>query len=207
MDDTSLRLADILVENGYIVHVLTSEERGEIFVEKPVYIRVISKRDLSSEDEILELFRDIDFSSVETSIMISPDETLNMRLARFFKSQGVPIVIVSLKSSELIEEAEREGLNVISIPMCVLGRVQRFLSLKFYRITQVRGNISMLECLVTGDMKIIGSSIGELEREHNVSIVIIRRSDEVLNSAEEIIQEGDYLIAIGRTEDLVELVR
>jgi Trk K+ transport system NAD-binding subunit len=65
----------------------------------------------------------------------------------------------------------------------------------------------MLESLVTGDMKIIGEKIGDLEDKYNIGITLLRGVDEIRNSENEIIQEGDYLIAIGRRESLMELIK
>lgn len=207
MDDTSLMLVDVLVENGYSVHVITVEERGELFVRKPVYIRLVPDMNSIDESILSEVLRDVEFNYVEASILISPNEDLNIKVARYMKEQGIPVIIVALKSSEKISEAEAEGFSVINVPGCILGRIQRTLSLKFYRITPIRGRVSMLESFVTGDMKILGSTIREIEEKYNVSVMIIRGSEDLHNAPDEVIQEGDYIVVIGPLDNLFELVK
>ncbi|MEM4484399.1 MAG: hypothetical protein QXE13_00885, partial [Sulfolobales archaeon] len=93
MDDTSLMLVDVLVENGYSVHVITVEERGELFVRKPVYIRLVPDMNSIDESILSEVLRDVEFNYVEASILISPNEDLNIKVARYMKEQGIPVII------------------------------------------------------------------------------------------------------------------
>lgn len=209
-DDLVDKLIYILTENGYSVHIITSQDRGEKFIDKPVYIHSTdfnSLQSIKSEEDLEKVFHGIEFESVEIGILVFPDDDLNINIARYLRRNGVPKIIVGLRSDEKTIIAEKEGFQVVNVPNCVLGRIQRILSLKFTRIMPVRGNISILECLVTGDMKILGKTISELEREYNVSVIIIRDGDKILNGGDEEIQEGDYLIVVGSTGNLMEMIR
>jgi trk system potassium uptake protein TrkA len=209
-DDLINKLIYVLTENGYIVHIITSYERGEEFIDKPVYIHSIDLNSIQtalSEESLEKIFHDIEFENVEIGILVSPNDDLNLSIARYLRRNGVPRIIVSLRSDEKSAIAEKEGFQVVNVPNCVLGRIQRILSLKFTRISPLRGNISILESLVTGDMKILGKTIAELERDYNVSIIIIRNGDKILNGGDEEIQEGDYIVVVGSTDNLIEMIR
>jgi trk system potassium uptake protein TrkA len=209
-DETIDKLIDILTENGYTVHVLTLPYRADHFTDRPVYIHVVEQSDLEeiSEDaDVSDFLRDIDFYNIEIVLLLSHNEDLNLKLARIIKKSGVPRVIIVVRSDEKSVEAEKENIQTINLSHCVLGRIQRILSLKFVRLTPIRGEIFMLESLVTGDMKIIGEKIGDLEDKYNIGITLLRGVDEIRNSEDEIIQEGDYLIAIGHRESLMELIK
>ena len=207
-DDSTDQLIDILSENGYIIHVYThDEERAQHLTSKPVYIHLYDPQKLisGSGEELSSLFEDLSLEETDLSIVLLDNDEINLKISRYLRSRGVPTVIMKSRKRSVAEEAENEDIKTIDISSCVLGRIQRILRLKFVRITIIRGSLALLECVVTGDMKILGKTIEELEKEHNISIAI-HRSGDVRISPEEIIQEGDYLLAIGHINNLRSLV-
>jgi trk system potassium uptake protein TrkA len=65
----------------------------------------------------------------------------------------------------------------------------------------IKDEVALLEMLVTSDSKVLGRSIGDLERETGAKIAIVRH-DGFITAEDAEIQEGDYLIAVGPQEDL-----
>ena len=126
---------------------------------------------------------------------------LNLTLAKAARSQGVPMVIITARGSAIIKEAEEAGVQVIVQYHCVISRLLRMLNLKFTKIYPLRGEISMLEMLVTSDSHLLGRTIRDVEEEIGGRVAVIRE-DQIITAGEAEIQEGDYVIAIGYQTDL-----
>jgi len=196
-DDLALQLVRVLAENGYVVRVLASRERTKTFEKSPVYIHTLS-------ENYEKVIKEIDFSKIEVSVFPSPNDMLNLYFAQFAKSQGVPIVVITTRSAQVAKQAEELGIEAVVVYHCVLSRMLRILNLRFAKIVPIRGEVAMLEMVVTADSKILGRKIGEVEEETGAKVSIIRGEDFV-TSPEEEIQEGDYLVAIGPQGDLQRL--
>jgi len=196
-DDLALQLVRVLAENGYVVRVLAPRERTKTFEKFPVYIHTLS-------ENYEKVVKDIDFSKIEVAVFPSPNDMLNLYFARFAKSQGVPIVVITTRSSQAAKQAEESGIEAVVVYHCVLSRMLRILNLRFARIIPIRGEVAMLEMVVTADSKVLGRKIGEVEEEAGAKVSIIR-GDDFVTSPEEEIQEGDYLVAIGPQGDLQRL--
>jgi len=196
-DDLALQLVRVLAENGYVVRVLVPRERTKIFEKFPVYIHTLS-------ENYEKVVKDIDFSKIEVAVFPSPNDMLNLYFARFAKSQGVPIVVITTRSSQAAKQAEELGIEAVVVYHCVLSRMLRILNLRFARIVPIRGEVAMLEMVVTADSKLLGRKIGEVEEETGAKVSIVR-GDDFVTSPEEEIQEGDYLVAIGPQGDLQRL--
>jgi trk system potassium uptake protein TrkA len=193
-DDLTVQLATILTENGYVARILTTKERAKTFEKIPVYIHTV----LESYERVLN---ELDFSHIEIAVFASPNDMLNLTLARLARSQGVPIVIITARSNHVIKQAEEVGVLTIIPHHCVLSRILRILNLKFTKIIPIRGEVSILEMLVTSDSKILGRTIGELEDDTGSKIAVVR-GNELITAREAEIQEGDYLIAVGYHAEL-----
>jgi trk system potassium uptake protein TrkA len=193
-DDLSPQLAKMLSDNGYMVRVLATRERAKIFEKEPVYIHTLT-------ENYEKVVKEIDFSHVEMAVFPSPNEMLNLSLARLAKSQGVPMVIIVARSASVAKQAEDEGITAIITYHCVVSRLLRMLNLKFTRIIPIKGGVALLEMLVTSDSKVLGRSVGELEEETGAKIAVVR-DDGFISAKDAEIQEGDYLIAVGPQEDL-----
>ncbi len=200
-NDAALNLVDILVRNGFTVHLLTTDERASIFLDEPVYIHV--SKDLSSLEDVLS---DINLDNIEVALLLSPDDELNLTLARMLRERGVPRVIATLRGLKRAERARELGVEVIDISHHIVGKVQRLLSLKFSKMTPISGSICMAEMLITGDSKILGATVEELERKYNI-IVIVVREGEIVRGPDVTLQAGDHLIAVGSTASLGGLLR
>ncbi|ABL88058.1 TrkA-C domain protein [Pyrobaculum islandicum DSM 4184] len=196
-DDLGPQLARVLVENGYIVRVLATPERGKAYEREPVYIHNLT-------ENYEKIIRELDFSRVEIAIFPSPNDMFNLTFAKVAKSQGVPIVVITTRSDAIATTAEEEGIIAIVTYHCVLSRLFRLLNLKFVRLLQIRGDVAMLEILVTSDSKLLGKTIGEIEEDTGAKVAVIRDGEFVVAKDAEI-QEGDYLIAIGPRAYLQEL--
>jgi trk system potassium uptake protein TrkA len=193
-DDLAPQLAKMLSDNGYVVRVLATRERAKIFEKEPVYIHTLT-------ENYEKVFKEIDFSHVEMAAFPSPNEMLNLSLARLAKSQGVPMVVIVARSASVAKQAEDEGITAIITYHCVVSRLLRMLNLKFTRIIPIKGGVALLEMLVTSDSKVLGRSVGELEEETGAKIAVVR-DDGFISAKDAEIQEGDYLIAVGPQEDL-----
>jgi trk system potassium uptake protein TrkA len=196
-DDLAPQLAKMLSDNGYVVRVLATRERAKIFEKEPVYIHTL----IENYEKVV---KEIDFSHVEMAVFPSPNEMLNLSLARLAKSQGVPMVIIVARSASVAKQAEDEGITAIITYHCVVSRLLRMLNLKFTRIIPIKGGVALLEMLVTSDSKVLGRSVGELEEETGAKIAVVR-DDGFISAKDAEIQEGDYLIAVGPQEDLQSL--
>jgi trk system potassium uptake protein TrkA len=193
-DDLAPQLAKMLSDNGYVVRVLATRERAKIFEKEPVYIHTL----IENYEKIV---KEIDFSHVEVAVFPSPNEMLNLSLARLAKSQGVPMVVIVARSASVAKQAEDEGITAIITYHCVVSRLLRMLNLKFTRIIPIKGGVALLEMLVTSDSKVLGRSVGELEDKTGAKIAVVR-DDGFISAKDAEIQEGDYLIAVGPQEDL-----
>ena len=193
-DDLAPQLAKMLSDNGYVVRVLATRERAKIFEKEPVYIHTLT-------ENYEKVVKEIDFSHVEMAVFPSPNEMLNLSLARLAKSQGVPMVVIVARSASVAKQAEDEGITAIITYHCVVSRLLRMLNLKFTRIITIKGGVALLEMLVTSDSKVLGRSVGELEEETGAKIAVVR-DDGFISSKDAEIQEGDYLIAVGPQVDL-----
>ncbi|MEM4652049.1 MAG: TrkA C-terminal domain-containing protein [Pyrobaculum sp.] len=196
-DDLAPQLAKMLSDNGYVVRVLATRERAKIFEKEPVYIHTLT-------ENYEKVVKEIDFSHVEMAVFPSPNEMLNLSLARLAKSQGVPMVVIVARSASVAKQAEDEGITAIITYHCVVSRLLRMLNLKFTRIIPIKGGVALLEMLVTSDSKVLGRSVGELEEETGAKIAVVR-DDGFISAKDAEIQEGDYLIAVGPQEDLQSL--
>jgi len=193
-DDLAPQLAKMLSDNGYVVRVLVTRERAKIFEKEPVYIHTLT-------ENYEKIVKEIDFSHVEMAVFPSPNEMLNLSLARLARSQGVPMVVIVARSASVAKQAEDEGITAIITYHCVMSRLLRMLNLKFTRIIPIKGGVALLEMLVTSDSKVLGRSVGELEEETGAKIAVVR-DDGFISAKDAEIQEGDYLIAVGPQEDL-----
>jgi trk system potassium uptake protein TrkA len=193
-DDLAPQLAKMLSDNGYVVRVLATRERAKIFEKEPVYIHTLT-------ENYEKVVKEIDFSHVEMAVFPSPNEMLNLSLARLAKSQGVPMVVIVARSASVAKQAEDAGITAIITYHCVVSRLLRMLNLKFTRIIPIKGGVALLEMLVTSDSKVLGRSVGELEEETGAKIAVVR-DDGFISAKDAEIQEGDYLIAVGPQEDL-----
>lgn len=193
-DDLAPQLAKTLSDNGYVVRVLATRERAKIFEKEPVYIHTLT-------ENYEKVVKEIDFSHVEVAVFPSPNETLNLSLARVAKSQGVPMVVIVVRSASLAKQAEDEGITAIITYHCIASRLLRMLNLRFTRIMPIKSGVALLEMLVTSDSKVLGRSIGALEEETGAKIAVVR-DDGFVTAKDAEIQEGDYLIAVGPQEDL-----
>ena len=193
-DDLAPQLAKMLSDNGYVVRVLSTQERAKIFEKEPVYIHTLT-------ENYEKVVKEIDFSHVEVAVFPSPNEMLNLSLARVAKSQGVPMVVIVARSASVAKQAEDEGVTAVITYHCVVSRLLRMLNLRFTRILPIKGGVALFEMLVTSDSKVLGRSVGELEEETGAKIAVVR-DDGFVTAKDAEIQEGDYLIAVGPQEDL-----
>ncbi|MFZ8795011.1 MAG: TrkA C-terminal domain-containing protein [Acidilobaceae archaeon] len=199
--DATLNLVEVLIGNGFTVHLLTNSERARMFLLEPTYIHLFD--DLSS---LADALSDINLDNVEVALLLSPNDELNLMLAKMLRERGVPRVVVTLRGSRGVEEARELGVDVIDVSHHIMNRVQRFLQLRYSRITPISGDIGMLEMLITGDSRILGATVMDLERRYEADIIVIREG-RLVRDPDTVLQVGDYLIAVGSMSSLSELLR
>ena len=199
--DATLNLVEVLIGNGFTVHLLTDSERARMFLLEPTYIHLFD--DLSS---LADALSDINLDNVEVALLLSPNDELNLMLAKMLRERGVPRVVVTLRGSRGVEEARELGVDVIDVSHHIMNRVQRFLQLRYSKITPISGDIGMLEMLITGDSRILGATVMDLERRYEADIIVIREG-RLVRDPDTVLQVGDYLIAVGSMSSLSELLR
>jgi trk system potassium uptake protein TrkA len=199
--DATLNLVEVLIGNGFTVHLLTNSERARMFLLEPTYIHLFD--DLSS---LADALSDINLDNVEVALLLSPNDELNLMLAKMLRERGVPRVVVTLRGSRGVEEARELGVDVIDVSHHIMNRVQRFLQLRYSKITPISGDIGMLEMLITGDSRILGATVMDLERRYEADIIVIREG-RLVRDPDTVLQVGDYLIAVGSMSSLSELLR
>jgi trk system potassium uptake protein TrkA len=199
--DATLNLVEVLIGNGFTVHLLTNSERARMFLLEPTYIHLFD--DLSS---LADALSDINLDNVEVALLLSPNDELNLMLAKILRERGVPRVVVTLRGSRGVEEARELGVDVIDVSHHIMNRVQRFLQLRYSKITPISGDIGMLEMLITGDSRILGATVMDLERRYEADIIVIREG-RLVRDPDTVLQAGDYLIAVGSMSSLSELLR
>jgi trk system potassium uptake protein TrkA len=199
--DATLNLVEVLIGNGFTVHLLTNSERARMFLLEPTYIHLFD--DLSS---LANTLSDINLDNVEVALLLSPNDELNLMLAKMLRERGVPRVVVTLRGSRRVEEARELGVDVIDVSHHIMNRVQRFLQLRYSKITPISGDIGMLETLITGDSRILGATVMDLERRYEADIIVIREG-RLVRDPDTVLQVGDYLIAVGSMSSLSELLR
>lgn len=199
--DATLNLVEVLIGNGFTVHLLTNSERARMFLLEPTYIHLFD--DLSS---LADALSDINLDNVEVALLLSPNDELNLMLAKMLRERGVPRVVVTLRGSRRVEEARELGVDVIDVSHHIMNRVQRFLQLRYSKITPISGDIGMLETLITGDSRILGATVMDLERRYEADIIVIREG-RLVRDPDTVLQVGDYLIAVGSMSSLSELLR
>jgi trk system potassium uptake protein TrkA len=199
--DATLNLVEVLIGNGFTVHLLTNSERARMFLLEPAYIHLFD--DLSS---LADALSDINLDNVEVALLLSPNDELNLMLAKMLRERGVPRVVVTLRGSRGVEEARELGVDVIDVSHHIMNRVQRFLQLRYSKITPISGDIGMLETLITGDSRILGATVMDLERRYEADIIVIREG-RLVRDPDTVLQVGDYLIAVGSMSSLSELLR
>jgi trk system potassium uptake protein TrkA len=199
--DATLNLVEVLIGNGFTVHLLTNSERARMFLLEPTYIHLFD--DLSS---LANTLSDINLDNVEVALLLSPNDELNLMLAKMLRERGVPRVVVTLRGSRGVEEARELGVDVIDVSHYIMNRVQRFLQLRYSKITPISGDICMLEMLITGDSRILGATVRDLERRYEADIIVIREG-RLVRDPDTVLQVGDYLIAVGSMSSLSELLR
>lgn len=189
-DDLTKLVVEVLADNGYIIHLISNEYRGKEFIKYTVYIHTIKSETYE------KLIEGICLEDVETALFISPNDSLNVSLAKLCRSRGVPRVIITLRNQAAEEEATEYGITAVSTSRCVLGRLYRVLNLKYTKITPLRGDFGLLEMFVTADSKPLGRGLAEIEESYGVKVALMR-DDEIITSPDAVAQEGDYLIAMG----------
>ena len=199
--DATLNLVEVLIGNGFTVHLLTNSERARMFLLEPTYIHLFD--DLSS---LADALSDINLDNVEVALLLSPNDELNLMLAKMLRERGVPRVVVTLRGSRGVEEARELGVDVIDVSHHIMSRVQRFLQLRYSKITPISGDIGMLETLITGDSRILGATVMDLERRYEADVIVIREG-RLVRDPDTVLQVGDYLIAVGSMSSLSELLR
>jgi trk system potassium uptake protein TrkA len=199
--DATLNLVEVLIGNGFTVHLLTNSERARMFLLEPTYIHLFD--DFSS---LANTLSDINLDNIEVALLLSPNDELNLMLAKMLRERGVPRVVVTLRGSRGVEEARELGVDVIDVSHHIMSRVQRFLQLRYSKITPISGDIGMLEMLITGDSRILGATVMDLERRYEADIVVIREG-RLVRDPDTVLQVGDYLIAVGSMSSLSELLR
>lgn len=199
--DATLNLVEVLIGNGFTVHLLTNSERARMFLLEPTYIHLFD--DLSS---LANTLSDINLDNVEVALLLSPNDELNLMLAKMLRERGVPRVVVTLRGSRGVEEARELGVDVIDVSHHIMSRVQRFLQLRYSKIMPISGDIGMLEMLITGDSSILGATVMDLERRYEADIAVIREG-RLVRDPDTVLQVGDHLIAVGSMSSLSELLR
>ena len=193
-----LYMTDILSNNGYIVHIFTNDEKdAKRYLEKPVYIHILKEEGIGEDLE-----KNID--EVEVAFLISFDEKLNLSLGKILKSRGVPMVVVMVRSSDAEILAQEGGMIPVNITKNVIGELISIPKLRFSKFIPIDGALGLLTLSITSDSKLLGKPLSEIEDKYMVKALILREG-RYIRDPDSIVQEGDIIVMVGRSEDLREL--
>jgi len=193
-----LYMTDILSNNGYIVHIFTNDEKdAKRYLEKPVYIHILKEEGIGEDLE-----KNID--EVEVAFLISFDEKLNLSLGKILKSRGVPMVVVMVRSSDAEILAQEGGMIPVIIAKNVIGELISIPKLRFSKFIPIDGALGLLTLSITSDSKLLGKPLSEIEDKYMVKALILREG-RYIRDPDSIVQEGDIIVMVGRSEDLREL--
>lgn len=191
-------MTDILSNNGYIVHIFTNDEKdAKRYLEKPVYIHILKEEGIGEDLE-----KNID--EVEVAFLISFDEKLNLSLGKILKSRGVPMVVVMVRSSDAEILAQEGGMIPVNITKNVIGELISIPKLRFSKFIPIDGALGLLTLSITSDSKLLGKPLSEIEDKYMVKALILREG-RYIRDPDSIVQEGDIIVMVGRSEDLREL--
>ncbi|MFZ8823909.1 MAG: TrkA C-terminal domain-containing protein [Desulfurococcales archaeon] len=191
-------MTDILSNNGYIVHIFTNDEKdAKRYLEKPVYIHILKEEGIGEDLE-----KNID--EVEVAFLISFDEKLNLSLGKILKSRGVPMVVVMVRSSDAEILAQEGGMIPVIIAKNVIGELISIPKLRFSKFIPIDGALGLLTLSITSDSKLLGKPLSEIEDKYMVKALILREG-RYIRDPDSIVQEGDIIVMVGRSEDLREL--
>ncbi|MEM1611563.1 MAG: TrkA C-terminal domain-containing protein [Sulfolobales archaeon] len=196
-DEASIHIADILSNNGYIVHILTNEEDAKRYLEKPVYIHIIKQEGIGEELEK-------SINEVEVAFLISLDEKLNISLGKILRSRGIPMVVVMVRSSDIERLAREEGMIPVNITRNLVEELINILKLRFSKLVPIDGSLGLLILSIASDSKLLGKSLSEIEDKYVVKALILREG-RFIRDPDSVVQEGDTIVVIGRSDDLREL--
>jgi trk system potassium uptake protein TrkA len=197
-DEASIYITDILSNNGYIVHILTNDEKdAKRYLEKPVYIHILKEEGIGEDLEK-------NINEVKVAFLISFDEKLNLSLGKILKSRGIPMVVVMVRSSDAEILAQEGGMIPVNITKNVIGELISILKLRFSKFIPIDGALGLLTLSITSDSKLLGKPLSEIEDKYMVKALILREG-RYIRDPDSIVQEGDTIVMVGRSEDLREL--
>jgi len=194
-------IAKLLSENGYVVAaVFTSESVDNVrhlASDLPIYTFVVPK-----SADIGKVLEDAGIRSASIVLALSNNDEVNLRVAELAREKfGVPKVIVLASGNASREKLESMGVIVVDPVKCAVGRIMRILRLEVASMVNLVEDISVALINITIDSRLIGRTLEEIEDSYGVSAVV-KRGEDLLRDKSTVIEAGDQLIVVGRSDIL-----
>lgn len=196
-----ITLAQTLAESN--CDVLAIDENGEKIQEVADKVTYAVKADVREPGVLKALgVQDVDVAVIAVAENLEASITATMQA----KELGVPFVLAKAMNSLHGRILEKIGADEVIYPEKSMGlRVARnLLSSGFVDIFELSRDFSMAEFAVPAGW--VGKSLAELRirEKHHINIIAEKRGDTVnVNlKPEEPLEDGCYLIAVGKNEDL-----
>jgi len=201
---------DLLRDNARFVVIEKDQQRAAEFSQRGVSVFV-------SDATLEESLREVGVEHAKGLAACLPDDADNVYVVLTARDLNPQLHIVARAAEEQAEaKLLRAGANHVVAPTIIGGhRMAQALTRPvvgefFEPVVTNKLGLGFEQVEVNSDSSLIGKKLGStaIASELNVLIVGIRRRDgEILfnPSGETIIEDGDLLIAIGRTESLIKL--
>jgi voltage-gated potassium channel len=201
---------DLLRDNARFVVIEKDQQRAAEFSQRGVSVLV-------SDATLEESLREVGVEHAKGLAACLPDDADNVYVVLTARDLNPQLHIVARAAEEQAEaKLLRAGANHVVAPTIIGGHRMAVALTRpvvgefFEAVVTNKLGLGFEQVEVNSDSSLIGKKLGStaIASELNVLIVGIRRRDgEILfnPSGETIIEDGDLLIAIGRTESLIKL--
>ncbi len=160
-----------------------------------------------------EVLRDAQIERARCLLVCTGNDLTNLEIALTARELNPNLRIVLRLFSDVLAERAQKFLGVqvalstsaIAAPALAAAALTQSVSHAFYVGEHL---FHVAEINLTADSLLIGRTVGELERAHSLSVVLLRRSDGTLlhhPTADTPLQLGDTLVLIGTPEQLASL--
>ncbi len=195
LDNLSMALAKKLKNKNWDVKIITTQKKHP---ENNMVIQTI-------EDYTPLFLKNIDFKSIDTAILLHPDERTNFRIAEYiYEHTPVKNIIAKVNSARFLNDLKRMKVKILEPMSAIVNMLEH----------TVRSPVGMELLLSEGEKTdtidvtvknpdLVGAQIRDLKLPHDVIILSLRRrNNTVLPHGYTRLRKGDILTVLGKPESL-----